>query len=64
MLLHPVLHAVVFQSLSHVSVIPWSAVLQASPSFIISQSLLKLKSIESVMPPNHLSSVIPFSSCL
>ena len=28
--------------------------LQASPSFIISQSLLKLVSIESVMPSNHL----------
>ena len=28
------------------------------------QSLLTLMSIESVMPSNHLSSVIPFSSCL
>ena len=33
-------------------------------SSIISQSLLKLMSIESVMPSNHPFSVIPFSSCL
>ena len=35
----------------------------ASVSFIISLSFLKLTSIESVMPSNHLSSVAPFSSC-
>ena len=35
-------------------VIPWTAVHQASLSFTISQSLLKLMSIESVMPFNHL----------
>ena len=34
-------------------VTPWAAAHQASPSFIISQSLLKLMSIESVMPSNH-----------
>ena len=33
---------------------PWTAALQASLSFTISQSLLKLMSIESVMPSNHL----------
>ena len=33
---------------------PWTAAHQASLSFTISQSLLKLMSIESVMPPNHL----------
>ena len=33
---------------------PWTAVRQASLSFTISQSLLKLMSIESVMPSNHL----------
>ena len=33
---------------------PWSAAFQASLSFTISQSLLKLTSIESVMPSNHL----------
>ena len=32
-------------------------------SFTISQSLLKLMSIESMMPSNHSSSVAPFSSC-
>ena len=33
---------------------PWTAACQASLSFTISQSLLKLISIESVMPFNHL----------
>ena len=32
----------------------WTAAHQASPSFIISQSLLKLMSIKSVMQSNHL----------
>ena len=36
------------------SATPWAAVLQASLSFPISQSLLKLMSIESMMPCNHL----------
>ena len=31
-----------------------TAARQASPSFTISQSLLRLRSIESVMPSNHL----------
>ena len=46
----------VAQFLSHVqqSVTPWTAARQASPSFTISWSLLKLMSIESVMPSNHL----------
>ena len=35
-------------------VTPWTAARQASLSFTISQSLLKLMSIESVMPSNHL----------
>ena len=35
-------------------VIPWTAACQASLSFTISQSLLKLLSIESVMASNHL----------
>jgi len=35
-------------------VTPWTAAHQASLSFTISQSLLKLMSIESVMPSNHL----------
>ena len=33
---------------------PWTAARQASPSFTTSWSLLKLMSIESVMPSNHL----------
>ena len=33
---------------------PWTATCQASLSFSTSQSLLKLMSIESVMPSNHL----------
>ena len=44
------------QSLSRVwlFVIPWTAACQASLPFTISRSLLKLLSIESVMPSNHL----------
>jgi len=45
-------------------VTPWTAARQASLSFTISWSLLKLMSIESVMHPTISSSVIPFSSCL
>ena len=45
-------------------VTPWTAACQASLSFTVSQSLLKLMSIESVMPYTILSSVIRFSSCL
>ena len=44
------------QLLSHVRLlaIPWTAARQASLSFAISQSLLKLMSIESMRPSNHL----------
>ena len=47
---------VVVQLLSHVRlfVIQWTAAHQSSLSFTISQSLLKLMSIESVMPSSHL----------
>ena len=47
---------VVVQSLSHVRlfVTPWTAAQQTSLFFTISLSLLKLLSIESVMPSNHL----------
>ena len=38
----------------------WAAAHQASLSFTISQSLLKLMSIESVMPSNHLILCHPF----
>ena len=39
---------------------PWAATCQASLSFTISWSWLKLMSIESVMPPNHLILCYPF----
>ena len=50
------LNVAVVQSLSHVWLFatPWTAARQASLFFTISQSLLKLMSIESVMPSNHL----------
>ena len=46
---------VVVQSVSHVQlfVTPWTAACQASLSFTISQSFLKLMSTESVMPSKH-----------
>ena len=49
-------HVVVVQSFSHVWLFetPWTAARQASLSFTISQSLLKLMPVESVMPSNHL----------
>ena len=48
--------AVVVQSLSCVQlfVTPWTTARQASLSFAVSRSLLKLMSIESVMPSNQL----------
>ena len=58
------------QSLSHVQffVTSWTTARQASLSITNSCSLLKLMSIELVMPSNHQqrkgSSVDPFSSCL
>ena len=51
------------QLFSHVQLFltPWTAACQVSLSIINSWSLLKLMSIESMMPYNHLSSsVIPF----
>ena len=46
----------VVQSLSHVQLLvtPWTAACQASLSITNTQSLLKLMSIKSVMPLNHL----------
>ena len=46
----------VVQLLSHVWLFanPWTATRQASLSFVISWSLLKLMFIESMMPSNHL----------
>ena len=42
---------------------PYTAACQASLSCTISWSLIKLMSIELVMPSNHLILVTPFSSC-
>ena len=49
-------NVIVAQLLSHVRLFttPWTAAHQAPLIFTISQSLLKLLSIESVMPSNHL----------
>ena len=47
---------VIVQSLSCVQLFatPWTSAYQVSPSFTIFQSLLKLMTIESLMPSNHL----------
>ena len=57
--------AVAVQSLSRVWLFatPWIAAHQASPSFTISMSLLKLMPIELVMPCYHLSLWLLLSSC-
>ena len=49
-------HVAVVKSLSHVLffVTPWTVARQASLSFTTSRSLLKLMSIESMMPSSHL----------
>ena len=55
------------QSLSHVQLFatPWTTAHQSSLSITDSWSLLKVMSIESVMPSNHLIlCCVPFSSCL
>ena len=54
------------QSLSHVQLFasPWTSVCQAFLSITNSQRLLKLMSIESVMPSNHLILCRPLCSCL
>ena len=53
------------QSLSRVQLFatPWTAAHQASLSITNSRSPPKPMSIESVIPSNHLISVVPFSSC-
>ena len=54
------------QSLSRVqlSATPWTVAYQASPSFTVSWSFLKLMSTESMMPSNHFTLCHPLSSCL
>ena len=61
----PSVHFSSVQSLSCVWLFatPWAAACQASLSITNSWSLLKLLAFESVMPSNHLISVVPFS-CL
>ena len=53
-----VIHRVVSDSATS-----WTAARQASLTFSVSQSLLKIMSIELVMPSNHSSCVAHFSSC-
>ena len=54
--------AFIIQLLSHVWLFPtpWTVACQVSLSFTISQSLLKLMSIELLMPSNHLILCCPF----
>ena len=54
--MHILIFRVVIQSLSSIRLFatPWTSAPQSSLSFTISPSLLKLISIESVMPSNHL----------
>ena len=52
------------RSVASDSATPWTAACQASLSFTNSRSLLKLMSIESVMPSNYLILCRPFFSCL
>ena len=56
MILDSWVYLVVVQSPTHVQLFatPWTTAHQASLSFTIVQSLLKLMSIELVMPSNHL----------
>ena len=60
-----ILVVVIDQSLSSVQLFatPWTAACQASFSFTISWSLLKLMFIELVKPPNYLILCLPFSFC-
>ena len=55
-----------FSSLSHVwlFVTPWTAAHRASLSITASWYMLKIMSIKSVMPSNHLIFCYPFSLCL
>ena len=57
MVVMPTEETVVVQLLSRVRLFaaPWTAACQAPPSITISWSLLKLMSIELVMPSNHLT---------
>ena len=56
-----ILTVVIDQSFSRVQLFatPWTAACQASVSITISWSLLKLMSVESIMPSNHLNLCCP-----
>ena len=56
-----IIFVVLVHLLSHVQLFatPWTAARQACLSFTLTQSLLKLMSIESVMPSNHLILCLP-----
>ena len=60
---HPCIHAYIYvvQLPSHVQLLatPWTAAHQASLTLIISRSLPKFMSIESMMPSNHLILYLP-----
>ena len=56
------LFVVVVHSVMYDSAAPWTAARQASLSLTICQSLLKLMSIESVMPSNHHNLCCPLVS--
>ena len=62
----PVLAIMVVQSLSHAWLfgIPWTAACQASLSFTVSRSLLKLCPLSQWCHPIISSSAFPFSFCL
>ena len=62
--LHEMFPLVQLLSCVQLSVIPWTAAGQASLSITNSRSFHKLKSIESVMPSNHLILCLPLSSHL
>ena len=55
----PLKSFIVVQLLSRLFATPWTAAHQVSLSITNSRSLLKLMSIEKVMPSNHLTSVSP-----
>ena len=59
-----ILSSVQFNQSYQIFLTPWTAALQVSLSIINSHSLLKLMSIESVMPSNHLILCRPLSLCL
>ena len=60
---HTTIYSVQLLSCVWLFATPWTAALQASLSITNSQSLLKPRSIELVMPSNHLILCHPFSSC-